>query len=218
MILSNEARGSRHFAPREIFCPETQSTCTVLLYADFSRNASTLHFALFWNIESVIQHFRKSHHCNVSWCLSHQHDTYFSVCIQSCHTYHYSMFNLSISQHHRVSWWDYMQMFTYLNIWCACAQLCLTLYYLIDCSLPGSSVHWIFLERILEGVAIPFSRGSSWPKDQTNISCIGRQILYHWITWEAHVNIYYYIINKFSFAFLSYYSKRIILIFFKLTL
>ena len=47
MILSNEARVSRRFAPREIFCPETQSTCTVLLYVDFSRNASTLHFALF---------------------------------------------------------------------------------------------------------------------------------------------------------------------------
>lgn len=85
------------------YFPQKQSTCTVLLYVDFSRNASTLHFALFWNIVSVIQHSRKSHHCNVSWCLSHQHDTYISVCIQSCHAYHYSMFNLSISQHHRVS-------------------------------------------------------------------------------------------------------------------
>ena len=42
----------------------------------------------------------------------------------------------------------------------------------MDCSLPGSSIHGIFLARILEWVAIPFSRGSSWPRDQTHVSCI----------------------------------------------
>ena len=58
----------------------------------------------------------------------------------------------------------------------------------LDCSLPGSSVHGVFQARILEQVAISFSRGSSWPKDWTHISCvscIGRQILYHWVTSEA---------------------------------
>ena len=49
----------------------------------------------------------------------------------------------------------------------------------MDCSLPGSSVHGILQARILEWVAISFSRGSSWPRDQTCVSCIGRQILYH---------------------------------------
>ena len=53
-------------------------------------------------------------------------------------------------------------------------------------SLPGSSVHGIFQARILEQVAIPFSRGSSCPRDWTCISCIGRWILYHGATWEAH--------------------------------
>ena len=48
-----------------------------------------------------------------------------------------------------------------------------------DCSLPGSSVHGISQARILEGVAISFSRGSSRSRDQTRISCIGRQILNH---------------------------------------
>ena len=51
----------------------------------------------------------------------------------------------------------------------------------IDLSLPGFSVHWILQERILEQVAISYSRGSSWPRDQASISwisCIGRQILY----------------------------------------
>ena len=42
----------------------------------------------------------------------------------------------------------------------------------INCSLPGSSIRGILLARILEWVAISFSRGSSWPRDQTHISCI----------------------------------------------
>ena len=57
-----------------------------------------------------------------------------------------------------------------------------------DCSLPVSPVPGIFQARILEQVAISFSRGSSRPKDWTHISCvscIGRQIPYHWVTWEA---------------------------------
>ena len=58
----------------------------------------------------------------------------------------------------------------------------------MDCSLPGSSVHGIFQARILEWVAISFSRGSSRPRDQIHITCIshiGRQILYHCTTLEA---------------------------------
>ena len=46
-------------------------------------------------------------------------------------------------------------------------QSCLTLCDPMDCSLPGSSVHGILQARILEWVGIPFSRGSSQPRDQT---------------------------------------------------
>ena len=42
----------------------------------------------------------------------------------------------------------------------------------MDCSLPGSSDHVISQARILEWIAIFFSRGSSRPRDQTYISCI----------------------------------------------
>ena len=52
----------------------------------------------------------------------------------------------------------------------------------VDCSLSGSSVHGVSQARILEWVAMPSSRGSSWTKAQTQvsyISCTGRQILYH---------------------------------------
>ena len=58
----------------------------------------------------------------------------------------------------------------------------------MDCSLPGSSVHGIFRARILEWVAMYFSRGSPQPRDGTHVSCIscsGRQILCHWATWES---------------------------------
>ena len=51
----------------------------------------------------------------------------------------------------------------------------------LDCSPPGSSVHGIFQARILEWVAISFSRGSSQHRDQTHASHIGRRILYHWV-------------------------------------
>ena len=60
----------------------------------------------------------------------------------------------------------------------------------IDCSPPGSFVHGISQARILEQGAISFSRGSFWPKDQTQIYCIGRWILYHWATWEAQRELY----------------------------
>ena len=43
---------------------------------------------------------------------------------------------------------------------------------LMNCSPPGSSVHEILQARILEWVALPSSRGSSQPKDQTLISCV----------------------------------------------
>ena len=42
-------------------------------------------------------------------------------------------------------------------------------------------------KRTLEWVAISFSTGSSWFRDRTHVSCIGRQILYHWATWEVQI-------------------------------
>ena len=58
----------------------------------------------------------------------------------------------------------------------------------MDSSPPGSSVHGIVQARILEWVAISFSRGSSWPRVLTCVSCvfcIDRWTLYHWTTGEA---------------------------------
>ena len=66
------------------------------------------------------------------------------------------------------------------------AQLCLTLGDPLDCSLPGSSVHGILQARILEWVAISFSRGSSWPRDGTQVSCITGRCFTLWATREAN--------------------------------
>ena len=68
---------------------------------------------------------------------------------------------------------------------CLIAKSHLTLCNPMDCSPPGSSFHGILQARILEWVAIPFSRGSSRRKDWTLVSCIGRQICYHQATREA---------------------------------
>ena len=67
-------------------------------------------------------------------------------------------------------------------------QLCLTLCNSTDYSLPCSSVCGILQARILEWVAIPFSRGSSWPKDQTWVSSIAGCFFTIWTTREAPGN------------------------------
>ena len=52
------------------------------------------------------------------------------------------------------------------------AQSCPTFCDPMDCSLPGSSIHGIFQARVLEWVAVSFSRGSSWLRDWTRVSRI----------------------------------------------
>ena len=61
-------------------------------------------------------------------------------------------------------------------------QSCSTLCNVMDCSLPGSSVHGILQAKTLEWTAMPSSRGSSQLRGQTCIShfsCIGMWVLYH---------------------------------------
>ena len=68
---------------------------------------------------------------------------------------------------------------------CAHSRNCVQL---LDRNPPGSSVHGIFQARILEGIAILSSKGSSWPSDQTWVSwtsCIGKQNLYRSATRES---------------------------------
>ena len=68
---------------------------------------------------------------------------------------------------------------------CVCVlgtQLCPTLSKPTDCSPPGSSDHGILQVRILEWVAIPFSRGSSQLRDQSQVSCTAGGFFTLWAT------------------------------------
>ena len=65
------------------------------------------------------------------------------------------------------------------------AQSCPTLYNTMDVSPPDSSVYGILQARILEWTAISFSRGSSWPRDQTWVSCTAGRFFTIWATKEA---------------------------------
>ena len=68
---------------------------------------------------------------------------------------------------------------------CEVAQSCPTLCDPVDCSSPGSSVHGILQARVLEWVAISFSRASSQPRDRTQVSCIAGRRFILWATREA---------------------------------
>ena len=73
---------------------------------------------------------------------------------------------------------------------CVCVlvnQSCPTLCDPMDCSLPGSSDHGISQARITEWVAIPFSRGSSWRRDQTRVSCTAGRFFTIWVTRKTPV-------------------------------
>ena len=65
------------------------------------------------------------------------------------------------------------------------AQSCLTLCHPMDCGLPSSSVHGILQARILKWIAIPFSKGYSWPRDRIHVSYIAGRFFTIWATGEA---------------------------------
>ena len=66
-------------------------------------------------------------------------------------------------------------------------ESCLNLCDHMDYSLPGSSVHEVLQARILEWVAILFSRGYSWPRDLTWVSCIVCRLFTIWAIREAPI-------------------------------
>ena len=70
---------------------------------------------------------------------------------------------------------------------CLVTESCLTFCKPVDSSPLGSSLYYISLVRTLEWVVISLSRGSSWPRDWTWLSCIDGLILYYWAMREAFV-------------------------------
>ena len=118
-----------------------------------------------------------------------------SMCCQICHggkiapmENHYALVS------NKFKWRGTSFFFFFFLNWsvcvCSVAQSCLTLCDPMDCSPPVSS--GIFQARILEWVAISYCKGSSQPRDWTQISCIsctGRWILYHWATFDLNYYI-----------------------------
>ena len=76
-------------------------------------------------------------------------------------------------------------MYTLCCVLCLVTQSCRTLWDPMDCSPPGSSSMWILQARILERVAMSSSRGSSQPRDQSQVSCIAGRFFTFWATREA---------------------------------
>ena len=76
---------------------------------------------------------------------------------------------------------------TYTHVCVSVVQTCPTLCDPTDCSPPVSTVHGILQARILEWVAIPFSRGSSWPRNRTQVSRTAGRFLTIWASRKAHI-------------------------------
>ena len=79
---------------------------------------------------------------------------------------------------HILRYWKLGLQHKSLRSLCSDAQSCLTLCDPMDCSPPGYSIHRILQARMLEWVVIPFSRGSSWPRGWTWVSCIAGRFFY----------------------------------------
>ena len=72
---------------------------------------------------------------------------------------------------------------------CLVGQSYLTLWDSMDCSPPGSSLPMGILHaRILERVAMPSSRGSSQPRDRTQVSCVAGGFFTIWATRDAKIH------------------------------
>ena len=99
----------------------------------------------------------------------------------SVHTWNFHIFHEVPSQY--CEDWDNSSLhcFNLINS----VESRLTLCDPMDYSSPGSSVHGILWARILEWVAIPFSRGSSWLRDRSEVSCTASRFFTVWATREA---------------------------------
>ena len=86
-----------------------------------------------------------------------------------------------------MGWSDLHHLDSFVCVCVLVAQSCLTLCNPTDCSLPGFSVHGILQARILEWIAIPFSRGTSQPRNRTLVSCMAGRFFTIW----AKVNLHF---------------------------
>ena len=78
----------------------------------------------------------------------------------------------------------------------------------ILCDPMDYTVHWILQASILKGVAFPFSRGSSQPRNWTGVSCITDRFFTNWATRETHtcqISLHYYFLAFYPLIIYSYF-------------
>ena len=119
--------------------------------------------------------------------------------------------NLSIPQYlSTVIWYSCLcvhNMYVCVSVASASSVLC----HPMDCSPPGCSVHGILQARILEGVAISFSKGYSQPRDQTLVSHIAGRFIIVWATREAQICFKLFLIKNFLLRYLLLLFSRLVL-------
>ena len=101
---------------------------------------------------------------------------------ETCINIRTQKYSLGILPNSDSAWCPAPSLDMWFTFFCVCVLRVSDSLHPMDCSPPGFSVHGIFQARILDWVAVPSSRGSSPPRNQTRISwvsCVGRQILYH---------------------------------------
>ena len=96
------------------------------------------------------------------------------------------------------TWW--ILMCVHAMLFHSCTTLCDPM----ECSPQGFFVHGILLAGVLEWVAMPFSRGTSQPRDWTQVSCIAGRFFTIWATREAPIT---YICQQILFSTLKIYIK-----------
>ena len=118
------------------------------------------------------------------WYSPHYIKILFKICFTSRYTLYYweNCTSRSIDLRYMCTY-----LWVLLSVWvCIHAQPCPTVCDPMDCKLPGSSVHGISQARILEWVAISFSKGSSWPRHWAPVSFIAGRFFTIWAIREAH--------------------------------
>ena len=129
--------------------------------------------------------------CFTNWLLHYRHPHWlyirisFSPHLISTHTLLFLFIISSSITILRIMWWCALMALIWISL------ITVLVSHMSDslqphlCSPPGSSVHEILQARMLEWVAIPFSKGFYWPRDQTCVSCITGGFFTIWIIKEG---------------------------------
>ena len=130
------------------------------------------------DIQSSMDEFPNNH---AKWIkpTKKEYNLYYSICMN----FYKIQTNLQCHQGNQLFSWDVGEWVSEV------AQSCLTLCDPMDCSLPDSSVHGVFQARIMEWVAISFSRRSSQPRDWTQVSRIVGRLFTVWATRDVGAGI-----------------------------